>query len=1448
MIAQALRLSAIVLVCLFALPGMALADAPYPRPEATTPAHPNPSNPYHYEDYAWIDPGTGDCSSGENPPDETDGDRGLPENFDCDDDWKYTNYAPQPGDSDYDSTVATNPAEYGGVKGSRASLSWEVTTGRPDTVIAVMDSGINWDGRDSVTGTLDGGELNELNGLRKKFFLNSGELPVPGPAACAEPGFGGYDRNCDGIFNVLDYAQEGAELQNPTLDGCTGNCVGDVNANTLIDPEDLILTYSDTQDDDGNGYPDDISGWDFFENDNDPNDDVDFGHGTGESEDSGFEAEAQSTGGGTIDSDGMCPNCMLLEMRVGDSFIADVNHWAEAVVYATDKGASVVQEALGTLNNSSFGQAAADYAYENGVVIVASAADESAAHHNYPSNYDHTMVVNSITRWAGETQQTPRSYLYFNGCTNFGGHIHVGVSSSSCSSEATGRSAGYAGLLYSAARNAIARGAMTPYITDSGEQASYPISAEEAMQMFRLGAEDINFSPTNSTTGYSTVLPVPSRRFQTVEGWDLFFGYGRINADHMLRGVGFVPPDEESPPPIKIPPEADIDAPAWFAPLPATGNVDIEGRVAANRVTSQGGTFDYTVEWAPGAQPAVTGDAGWTEVASVRDQTSAREGVLGSLNMAEVAAAVESFGPTVFDPATDPTSRDLPEKDAFRVRVTVTASDGSQAVFQKQYFVNEDTDLLAGFPKFIGSDGAGSPAFADLDSDGVDELLLSTSDGLVHAYNADGSEVEGWPVYTDPLPLPTTGNNAYTSGGDPIDGPVYGPMLLGSPAVADIVPGDGGDVEVAVADLEGKLYVFNSNGSTVSGFPVSVNPGYSEEPGCEEVDVGTPGVLPPCDDFVGDGTTASYAGALDQRDQDNSIDHGIHHSPAVADIDPSTAGLEILAGAGDNHVYAWHADGSQVSGWPVFLRDPSKVAEVDPQTHKITYREDADEFGDLPGAKVLVAPSIGDLDGDGDLEVVATVNEEYDEEPNASRVREQLGDALAAADQEPGNGRVYALDARGTNADASPADVPAHPNEQTYLPGWPARIAILAAQVLPYVGEGSDGAPTLADVDENGDLEIGIATAAGPGYILDHDGESHFGNGPDGRDVTLATGADEYKGDGTDAPSFVAVGGGSFSELLPGQMAWAGPAAGLTRLLDIVLPAQQLHAEDLISAWDTRVGSFMPGFPTLINDLQFFSVPTSADVSGDGVPEILEGSAVYDVRAVNARAMPVEGWPKFTGGWNIASPGTGDLDGDLKLDVAVITREGWLFVWETDGNACQGIEWSKYQHDLSNSGNYESPTLAPASCGPPPTADAPQRLELTPDQASTETGGVVTLTAAVTDEDGQPVEGAPVEWTEQGPGEFASPPETVTDANGEARAQVTSQEQGDQTVTASTTPCAPTGDCSDTSLVRWEPEQCDISGTEGDDVLQGTSGSEIICGFGGNDRIIAKAGDDVLKG
>ena len=203
----------------------------------------------------------------------------------------------------------------------------------------------------------------------------------------------------------------------------------------MLTPEDLTIAFSDGTDADGNGFVDDIAGWDFLDNDNDPYDDVQYGHGTGEAQDSTAEAD---NGQGDV---GSCPNCVVMPLRVGDSFIADINNFAQAALYATDNGALVIQEALGTLNNSRLAREAVNYAYDHGTTVIASAADEAAQHNNWPSSLPHVILVNSVTKY--DSGSTPQSYLEFNGCTNFSAKVTVAIPSSSCSSEATGQGLGH---------------------------------------------------------------------------------------------------------------------------------------------------------------------------------------------------------------------------------------------------------------------------------------------------------------------------------------------------------------------------------------------------------------------------------------------------------------------------------------------------------------------------------------------------------------------------------------------------------------------------------------------------------------------------------------------------------------------------------------------------------------------------------------------------------------------------------------------------------------------------------------------------------------------------------------------------------------------------------------------------------------------------------------------
>lgn len=431
---------------------------------------------------------------------------------------------------------------------------------------------------------------------------------------------------------------------------------------------------------------------------------------------------------------------MVMPVRVGDSFVADVNSFAQGVVFSVDTGADVIQEALGTYNNSAFGQQAVEYAYRQGVPIIASAADEDSWHHNYPSNYVHTIVLNSIRDFGapGGVPVIPASWLYFNGCTNFGGNVALSISSTSCSSEAAGRGAGLAGLLVSAGRDAV----------DAATLAA-PLTPNEIRQLLIQTADDIDFE---TPPGTRLVSFPNTQRYATQDGWDQFTGYGRANLNGAVTRVVAG----------QIPPEAEIDEPVWFQPLDPQrdGPFEVRGRVAAARATG----YTYRVQIAYGIQPQ---EADYADaVAFGATQTAPIAGLLASISAAQVPAPTPAQIARRIAQQPDLTS-DY-DQFTYTIRVQVRDQPGNQlGEDRRTIFVHHDADLKPAFPIQLGADGASSPAIADLDGDGAGEIVFGTSDGLVHAKRADGTDLPGWPVAGDPIPL-QAGSAAFTSAAIPL--------------------------------------------------------------------------------------------------------------------------------------------------------------------------------------------------------------------------------------------------------------------------------------------------------------------------------------------------------------------------------------------------------------------------------------------------------------------------------------------------------------------------------------------------------------------------------------------------------------------------------------------------------------------------------------------------------
>jgi hypothetical protein len=149
---------------------------------------------------------------------------------------------------------------------------------------------------------------------------------------------------------------------------------------------------------------------------------------------------------------------------------------------------------------------------------------------------------------------------------------------------------------------------------------------------------------------------------------------------------------------------------------------------------------------------------------------------------------------------------------------------------------------LPGFPVRLTHDADSSPALADLDRDGRDEIIVGDDAGLLHVLDQTGRELPGFPQQSGSL-IEATAAVADLDGDDWLDivigswdGRMYawdrrGAPLPGWPAQA----GDQFISSAALADLDGdglpdvvagskdhRLYGWNSRGQPLAGFPVDL--------------------------------------------------------------------------------------------------------------------------------------------------------------------------------------------------------------------------------------------------------------------------------------------------------------------------------------------------------------------------------------------------------------------------------------------------------------------------------------------------------------------------------------------------------------------------------------------------------------------------------------------------
>lgn len=242
------------------------------------------------------------------------------------------------------------------------------------------------------------------------------------------------------------------------------------------------------------------------------------------------------------------------------------------------------------------------------------------------------------------------------------------------------------------------------------------------------------------------------------------------------------------------------------------------------------------------------------------------------------------------------------------------------------YAFKIDGSALAGWPKQLDFPADGAPAFGDIDGDSIGEIVVTThkpgsaNEGSIYAWEGDGSSVAGFPVILE--------------GG-----------AIKTPALADL-DGDGAlEIVLSVRNWpEGFVYVYRGDGSPFPNWPqrMDYTPGSAVAVG----DIN--------DDDIPEIIVESYY-SLNVYNTQGVVVEGFpftpgddrvfsFSTPVLADLDDD-GHREIIFGdhslsLGDGQVYVLRSDGTAFPGWP-----------------KVT------------GYWIYGPPSIGDIDGDGILDI-----------------------------------------------------------------------------------------------------------------------------------------------------------------------------------------------------------------------------------------------------------------------------------------------------------------------------------------------------------------------------------------------------------------------------------------------------------------------------------------------
>lgn len=183
----------------------------------------------------------------------------------------------------------------------------------------------------------------------------------------------------------------------------------DLNSRVWVNKEET----KNGRDDDGNGFIDDINGFNFaYDN---PNVKDDGGHGTN------ISGTVGATTNNSLGFAGIDQKCRLMICKnLDDENLGEYSWWSASLYYAANNGAKVINMSEGGYDYSKTLENAINFAYDAGALIVASMMNKNNGDSYYPASFKNVMAIG-----ATDTDDSRCREFTWGGGSNWGKHISV---------------------------------------------------------------------------------------------------------------------------------------------------------------------------------------------------------------------------------------------------------------------------------------------------------------------------------------------------------------------------------------------------------------------------------------------------------------------------------------------------------------------------------------------------------------------------------------------------------------------------------------------------------------------------------------------------------------------------------------------------------------------------------------------------------------------------------------------------------------------------------------------------------------------------------------------------------------------------------------------------------------------------------------------------------------